>query len=561
MNAITTNAAANGENTASTNNWDTAFGISFANANMAIAAQKSSPTSFTSDFVDPLAGKITVTANFGDWSLIGGGADLVHMNLPLISGTLSTATSKIEFAGSANIEVTLSYIPQPGAPNLQSLKVQSKILQKDGSSTQKAPVSVMCVDLTEGGKYGIYIKKALEGWLMKNLGKFNHTFAAVDINMQADKGALQWLKPTKLAYAVSAPVGKNKKLADFTFGVLAMTEDRVGENLTYDISPNIIPEGANSGFLISRERFLSKILITNINGLFLNASRDDFEIDDSNTLIRNKSDLKFHDYVLDNGTEITGTKLPAKKFTIELRATTLVMDIAEMSFPWDDGGYTVHLTYNAESTLYMDKSSHLQSDVVGTPTLTTTVTETSLQKWTDIVVGIAEGIGFAVVGAAIGGALGPVAEDAGEAISDGASAAAKGAEGTTGLLEFSGDLPNSSEIENIDDLDSELDNESSVEIKNSNNPSYKAKFANFFKKNWRKVLGMAIGGAVGAVFSKIPNILETYSERELKDMPTLNDFVDTAVNPTNWPNTKGYTIQSISLNGSLQIGLNLKSTS
>ena len=116
--------------------------------------------------------------------------------------------------------------------------------------------------------------------------------------------------------------------------------------------------------------------------------------------------------------DITGATIDANNFTLTANVTTMSLAFVDLHFPWDGGGYTVHLNYNAESMLYMDSNKHFQATTVGTPSLAVSVTESSEEKWTNLIVGIVEGIAFAVVGAAIGGALGPVAE-AGEALDGG----------------------------------------------------------------------------------------------------------------------------------------------
>src|SRR5690606_38945377 len=118
----------------------------------------------------------------------------------------------------------------------------------------------------------------LETWLTDNLQEFNHVFSAVDINVRADKDSFQWIKPTKIGYAVNAPT--DVPVDDYIFGVLAMTEGRQGTNLSNEISPNIIPENANAGFLISQERFLNKILMPGVYVMFYGASASDFTMTD-----------------------------------------------------------------------------------------------------------------------------------------------------------------------------------------------------------------------------------------------------------------------------------------
>ena len=47
-------------------------------------------------------------------------------------------------------------------------------------------------------------------------------------------------------------------------------------------------------------------------------------------------------------------------------------------------------------------------------------------------------------------------------------------------------------------------------------------------------------------------------KNDLEKMPTLDEFVDYAVSPTNWPAQTGYTLISAALNESLQMGLDVQ---
>jgi hypothetical protein len=557
---------------ASTNNWDTAFAINFANANKAISTQKSSPKGFSGSkpgggFSGP---QVDVTGQFGDWQLSGGSGSLAELTLP-ISGvaTIHGTTTYEDFAGLAVIEVSMQYLPQPpggqstdekgGATNALKTKTTT-------SDPQTQPiVSVLSMTLTKGADAQDPVQYVLEEWLLANLDSFNHTFAAVDLGALADKDQFQWLNPTHVGYGINNPEGAAP--ADYVFGVLAMTENRTGVNLGHDVSPNIIPDGCNAGFLISQERFMTKIMLRGIEKLFLNASDTDFSVSEDGSAITNVNPVTFNTFETssNNGdtVDINGATIDPQNFTLTANVTTMSLAFVDLHFPWTGGGYlvdgyTVHLNYNAESELYMDSNKHFQATTVGTPSLAVSVTESDAEKWTSIVVGIVEGIGLALAGAAIGGALGPVAETAGESLTEGSTAAAEGVEGTTDALEFATDLPADDEIPNLDDENAQADSDSAEDVKNSDNESYKQKFANFFRKNWRKILGMAIGGAIGAVTAEIPNILEAYSENDLEKMPTVEEFVDFAVSPTSWPAQTGYTLMSVALNESLQMGLDVQ---
>jgi len=463
------------------------------------------------------------------------------------------------------IQVELQFLPQPAATASKKLSggtTNALRMKTDTTDPQTKPiVSVISLQLNpEANEAKDAISDVLETWLLAHLDSFNHTFAAIDLGAVADKDQFAWLAPTHLGYGINNPEGA--KVGDYVFGVMAMTEKRQGTNLGSEISPNVIPKGCNAGFLISQERFMTKIMKPSIAKMFLKAAETDFEVTGDGSTITNTKAVTFHDFESANkdGSEtvkITGATLDAKKFTLEADATVLRLSFVDLHFPWGGGGYTVNMVYNSECELFMDQNKHFQACVVGKPALSVTVTESSGEKWKDIIVGIVEGISFAVIGAAIGGALGPAAEAAEEGIDGAASVAAEGVEGTSDALEFTGDLLPDDDIANLDDLNAEDDSEASGDMEASDEEGYTSKFKGFLRRNWRKILGMAIGGAVGAVASKVPDILEAYSEKDLAKMPTLDEFVDYTVAPVSWPGQTGYTLVSVALNESLQIGLNV----
>lgn len=554
---------------ASTNNWDTAFAINFLNANNAIKLQGSSPKSFSGTkpgggFSGPA---IDVTGSFGDWQLSGGSGSIAELTLPISGKATSEGSSPITipFKGEAVINIELQFLPQPSSADADGVDTGgTKNNLKPNLTTDdpetKPIVSIINISLNpEASEAKDAVHDVLETWLLANLESFNHTFAAIDLGAVADKDQFQWLAPTKLGYGVSNPDGA--KVDDYIFAVMAMTENREGVNLGHQVSPNIIPANCNSGFLISQERFMTKIMMPGMKLMFLNATDSDFEVTGDGSTITNANPLTFHDFTTESKdgdtVDITGATVDKGKFQVIANATTLAISFVDLNFPWDGGGYTVHLNYNGESELYMDKNKHFQAKTVGKPSLAVNVTESSEEKWAEIIIGIVEGIAFAVAGAMIGGALGPAAEGASEGIEESGSAAAEGVEGSTDALDFSGDFPSDDEIENLDEVNSEDQDDASEEMDNADNDSYKAKFKGFFRRNWSKMLGMAVGGAVGVVVGKIPAILEAYSEKDLAKMPTLDEFVDYSVSATTWPGQTGYTLESVALNESLQMGLNV----
>ena len=549
---------------ADTYNWDTAYGITFEKVNNSIVRANSSPANFTGPYVDSFGGgSYVIAANFGAWQLSGGSGDLVHMTLPLTNGTITPGAggNAIAFTGSASIEVKLEWLPQPGASSDKGTH-HLKINLTTNDPVNSPIVSVVNMAVNPA-RYNNAVQSVLQTWLLANLQQFNHVFSVVDLGAQADKAGFQWLKPTKLGYAVNTEGATDPK--NYVFGVLAMTEGRPGVRLGHQISPNIIPTGADAGFLISQERFLSKLLLPGMAVLFKGATAADFTLGPDGTLVQNKNALTFRTFKLEDGSKIDGATIDAQKFSLEARATSLRMSFDDFHFPWTPKGsivphgFVVHLTYTAESVLFLDANHHLQMCTVGNraqktgPTLNVVVTKTTAEKWTEIAVGVVEGIVLAVVGAMIGGALGPEVDEAAE----GAEQAGQDAvEDTAGgdPLDFDADFESDNKDNNLAKNNSNEDGEASKLL---DEPNRLEKLKGFFKRNWRKMLGATIGSIAAVGLGVLPQILEAYAENNLAEMPTLDKFADESIKTTTWPGATGTKLLSASLNGSLQLGIQI----
>lgn len=534
-----------------TNNWDTVSAIKFKAVNEAIVNQKSSPKSFSGIFSSPFSGDFNVTGDFGDWQLSGGSGNLVHMKLPFTHSKFtpkSGGAAKTPGAGYGIIEINLTYIPQPCDTNKQDLQVDAK----------KAVQSV-AVTMSDSSQknFASYIGHVLTEWLSSNLQDFNHVFAVANLGEQESSPAFTWLKPTKVGYAVEAPV--NASVDDFVFGVLAMTQNRAGTDLTYQVSPNALPSGYNGGFLINFVRFMNEIFLPGVVPIFDSASTSDFTVTSDGTQVTNNKDLTFADFEIPtnkSGSEtrtVSDATIDKGKFTLTAFDTYLELQFNDLTFTFEEG-YIAHLTYTGYQEIGVTSSNHFKfSQPAGKPpVLNVTITETTGEKWKELIDSIVIGVVFAVVGAMIGGALGPAAEEAGEAGETAATDAAEDAAGSS--MDFDVTAPEDSEVNNLDDVESESENEAADSIEE---PSRAQKFKGFFRRNWSKILGMAIGGAVGAVVSKIPDILRNLAEDDLDKVPTLNEFAEEAVAPVVFSNTKSFELKTIQMNGSVQMGLNV----
>ena len=347
--------------TVSTNNWDTAFGITFADANAAIVAKKSSPASFSGKHAT-LGDTIEVNAEFGDWKMTGGSGSLLDMTLPLKNGTVTGAGHSETFAGSASIQVSLRFIPDPGAAATRLLKLD-----------QEQAVTVLGVALSSGpASANDAIAGALQGWLTGNLADFGHVFAAVDLNDQADTGEFAWLKPTRPGYALNTEGATT--VDKYLFGVLAMTEGRSGVHLSPDLDPAVIPDGADAGFLIASSRVVEKMFRPHVQLLFKKATHDDFDVRDDGTTLYNIKPLDLPDFTLSDGHTVTDARVDSDGFNLSIGSGSVVISFTGMTFTYKPG-YTVTVSYRSVEVMATDKNGHLQLTQAGAPTVAMTISE------------------------------------------------------------------------------------------------------------------------------------------------------------------------------------------
>jgi hypothetical protein len=526
-------------NTLSTNNWDTAFGIKFKDANQAIVTKSSSPQSFSGTHT-VISNTYTVSANFGNWQMNGGSGFLLQMNLPLRSGEISGGSQPdSSFEGNATIQVSLAYIPQPTSSTTNNLKVD---LGK--------PVHVLDVTLTSGPSSAIdSISGALQDWLNGHLQEFNHVFTAVDLNSEVDKGAFSWLKPTHVGYALYTEGFAS--VDDYIFGVLAMTDNAKGNNLTPVIDPNIIPTNADAGFLISAPRVIEKMFEPHIKGLFVGAKDSDFDTQNDGMTIFNINTLKFTKFILEDGKSITDAHIDADGFNFSIGNGSVVIQFNGLKFTWKEG-YDVSVNYQSVNKLHTDKDGHLQLTRTGTPTVSIVINETQEEKWKEIWESIGIGIGVSIVGAVLGGiadsALAPRAARA--AVEAGAANIAEDGEVMVEMVS----------VENAMTPDNQLINEVIAlqdAVKALQNPEIPQTFAGFFRASALRFLGGAIGAVIVSSVDGIVNALKAYADQDKTKMPTLDDFASKSIEDTQWPNSS-YTLKSAELHGALQMALTKK---
>ncbi|HEX5493224.1 MAG TPA: TULIP family P47-like protein, partial [Mycobacteriales bacterium] len=375
---------------AHTNEWDTVFAIRFSDVNAAL--QK--PDTHPAKFVTSVEGASAI-GDFGAWQVSGGSGVLLHMKVPITMGTTIYEGKHYPMDGAvATIEVRLKFLPQPsqgnGTPN--DLTVRTTAVGDD----KVVAVTDFEVSPDPGAIVTAVMGVLLEQWLNDNLQQFHHVFSTVDLGMRADMEQFAWLKPTSVSYGVH---GSDDNPKDSIFGVLCMTEKRIAPD-NHDISPEAIPSGARSGFLISGERFLEKLIMPGLPSIFPKATLDDFEITNDGTQIRNKKTLAMNDVDI-AGISHTPTIAP-NNCTVSLDVTEVVFKLQQVHVEFSPG-IDIYMYYTGYSSIELvtqsDGKKALNYLKSREPVVDHSVDVASWVVWTEVAASVAAAVVTLGVGA------------------------------------------------------------------------------------------------------------------------------------------------------------------
>lgn len=505
-----------------TNGWDTVYAVPFAEVNKAIVKKASSPTSFTESETND-DGTTTFNGNFSHWELNkGGDGQLVMMKLPIPNATFATGVNNLSFTnGHAIIQLNLLWVNDPNNPIYQNL-----ILNNDTNTVQV--IDVVFTGVSAAVK-GVMIQ-FMHNWLVKNITSFTNVFATININQAADTNSFAWLMPTAVSYAV-----KDVQNSDSIFGLLCMTENRVAPTSS-QVPANALSSTANSALLISPERVVSEMFFPNIYSIFKEAKQSDFIIGNTKLYITNVNDLTFQDQTMEDGSSKTLT-VKKNNFKLELQGTQIIMTLNKISFNYK-AGIDVNFNHISYGVMEIANNGGFTIKVTGSNT------DVGVETSTGVLVGeIIGSLAAAIIGAIIGGLIGGAVAGGEEA-----------AEQVAAEIVENG-VANAVEMQPVEGA-AEI-GPAAVADAAAQGPG---RFSTFFAQNWAKLLGGFLGIAIGGV--PVPVAMAVLKGKAEGETPDLVDFGANAISPVSWPGTTNneFTIAGGSLNGALQLAINLKNT-
>jgi hypothetical protein len=535
---------------ADTFGWDTVYAIRYADVNSAIVNDwPSHPLR-----VDQTSGPASIAGDFLPWRIVTGGSGrLVHLETPVPVLTYNDGTGPRDFDATPEIELELEFVPQP-APGVRGARTGGATsggswmdLRVKGVAAG-ANAAVRVLDITYTGTQPGDIEKAIimdlfRQWFENNIQEFATVFASVNLNAKADVDQFQWLMPTHVSYAVA----EESSLPDGIFGVLCMTEDREYAGLAHQVSPYAIPEGQRSAFLISPERYLSKMLMPGIGLMFAepphaSASKPwpegyfDRLADGS---ITNNAPISIAELEIEEGQTREAT-IPARDFTVRISDSRLEIDFTNMKHDYRHGllgwlkvNHTIRST--AKAALRDGQKFALEpSD--GTHTIV--VTKNTTAEWVEIVV-IGTTLLLITSGLAVGAyrtwtaqaatqtanaftQTGELVDIAAVPAPEAAQEAAAGAQGCMSAV--GGGL---------------------VRVKDA-----LSAFWQNYRATWMAAASTATGGTAA-----IMKILEAIANKDSqKFLPDFKVFSAGVMAPVQWPNTQSeFEVETVAFNRSFQV--------
>ena len=312
---------------ADTYGWDTAYAIPVAEVNSAIVKAGSSPPSFSASVPDDQGNQAyAVSGSFGAWQIcMGGDGKDVRFIIPIPSMTLDYNGLQNFSNASVVIEVQLEYVPHTEQPPPGQGSLVNLVVKSSSDEPEVPPVAI--IELNVPGVGSIltqsFLEEGLLVWFNANLADFAHVFSTVNLNEMADSGQFSWLTPNYTGYAYI----DRTSLDDSLLGVLCMTGGRSGDDLIEELSPNAIPDGSTSGFLISQERYLVELLLPSLPVAFPGTQTSDFELTTDKTGLVLKQEVQIDDIESDGSrypTTLQQLSISVQGQNIEINAQTKV---------------------------------------------------------------------------------------------------------------------------------------------------------------------------------------------------------------------------------------------
>ncbi|MFA5385888.1 MAG: TULIP family P47-like protein [Eubacteriales bacterium] len=265
--------------------WDTVFALDSSQVNKTLS---NSWGQLPQDF-DYSEDGCRMSGRFSSWMVVNGGSgSLLHLKLPVISGSIVLDSSKpADLAGVAVIvEVDMRFLPSTVKAETQELRMNLKQAIKPGTpGGEGLVVPITLVDPL--GKLGqTYSSLFLEGiarWMVANAYRTTYVFAEINF---AKPDWNSWLTPVQCAFVYADREGKT---TPGYLGVLSVNSSRDTSTMERKIDPAILSvfDQLNAGYLISGDLFLQNVILPQMPRMYPGTSPGDFKFSADDHQIQN----------------------------------------------------------------------------------------------------------------------------------------------------------------------------------------------------------------------------------------------------------------------------------
>lgn len=536
--------------------WDTTFAVNFTDTNAAIVAGHATPQSF--EYSDAET-DVSIAGQWGDWQLTcGGDGQNAHILCPITQGTAVSGAQQTDLSGSwLKIEVRLAAVPDPALafedPTGKGGVAHKLVVKTTGTETDPA-VSISASSFPHAtGLLVRALPSIFQAYFIDNIALFNHVFSVVMLSETAYVDDYAWMKPTSMSYAVAD--ASDGSLDKSVFSMLTMTGNKPIGIKPHAVDPRILdglPEGANAALGLSGVNVLRHIFLPGAVAVIQGSKTEDYLIGDDGLWLENKADLTWGQFELDDG-KIVQPKIAAGKFRVGLEGDSVRLEITGASFPWPSWHGPGEITVSMNLVQYFQFELQPRGDgtyvfipKTGSTDVEDVTADVTTSPGVDIF-SVCMSIGTAVV-LAIGGAL------FGKLLSCEGKIAAKG---TKAAITIGKDVVEETEAligrEGMQELEVEGAETASQAVKNAANKSWTQKFTSCIAAQKWKILGGMFTALASGLVGSTAELIKAAAEGDMEKIPPFDDFAETCLGATHWPNTEGFALKSAGLRGPLVI--------
>ncbi len=238
--------------------WDTASVVQVAQLNKALASAKN-PCLHV--FSSQLGSEATASGEIGTWALVGGSGDLLHLELPLTTGSITTGSGATKMTTtfkdiSVILEITLTLLPSNVQKEQQDLLFNFKKVGKSRSPGEDGvivPLQMNDPNHQLKDEQTALLPVLVAQYLVDHASTISFVFASLNLAKPANNS---WLTPIKFGYSYYQEQSGTGYIV--IYGVVT---DRDVSKLNRQVDPLLIKGSAIAFYAISDAMLLKHVIL------------------------------------------------------------------------------------------------------------------------------------------------------------------------------------------------------------------------------------------------------------------------------------------------------------